>query len=101
MAIKRRQNWCSGPTARHEPGDPDLRGAGSSLQALASHEVEDATELAIRVSSACFEFHRGGRLGLRVVGGIQLDSTEFEPVDEQPHAVPAHWFHAPESKEHA
>ena len=57
--------------------------------------MKDATELAVGVSSAGFEFYRGRRRYLLRIARVQLDPTEFEPVDEQPYPVPAHWLDAP------
>ena len=46
--------------------------------------MKDATELAVGVSSAGFEFDCGRGRDLRCIAGVQLGSTELEPVDEQP-----------------
>lgn len=57
--------------------------------------MKDATESAVQVSSTGFEFDCDrGRYLLRI-GGVQLGSTELEPVDEQPDPIPAQWLHAP------
>src|SRR6202044_2916623 len=56
---------------------------------LASDEMEDAAELAVRVSPAGFEFDGGLRPHLLRVAGVELDAAELEPVDEQPYPVPA------------
>src|SRR5580658_3623631 len=77
---------------------PALRQCGAarapSARTLAAHEMKDATELAVGVSSAGFEFDGDRRRYLLRIAGIQLDSTELEPVDEQPYPVPAQWLHA-------
>jgi hypothetical protein len=56
---------------------------------LAPDKVKDATELTVGVSPARFEFDGAGGCDPLRVGGIQLGSTELEPIDEQPHPVPA------------
>src|SRR5438045_8550945 len=50
--------------------------------------MKDATELAIGVSSAGFEFDGCRRRHLLGVARVELRSTELEPVDEQPHPIP-------------
>src|SRR4051812_34030871 len=64
------------------------------LLLLASDEMEDATQLSIGVAPAGFELDRGGRRDLLGVVGVQHGAAELEPVDEQPHAIPAQRRHA-------
>src|SRR5438045_7743534 len=56
--------------------------------------MKDATELAIGVSSAGFEFDGCRRRHLLRVARVELGSTELEPVDEEPHPIPAKRLYA-------
>src|SRR6185437_17016939 len=57
---------------------------------FAAQEVEDAAELAVGISAGGFELDRSGGRDLLRVAVVELDTAELEPVDEQPHPVPAH-----------
>jgi hypothetical protein len=50
--------------------DKHLAAVGPLARTLASHEMKDATELAVGVSSACFEFDCGRRRYLLCIAGV-------------------------------
>ena len=71
-----------------------MRPEDASIRSLASHEVEDATESAVWVAAAGFEFDRGSGPQLLGVARVQFGPAQIQSVDEQPHSVPPQRVHA-------
>ncbi|MBV9857290.1 MAG: hypothetical protein JOY82_22700, partial [Streptosporangiaceae bacterium] len=77
---------CTSPKAdvtTPPPPGPSASTAPVGLE-LTSHEMKNAAELAVRVSSGGFELDGSRRRDFLWIAGVQLGSTELQPVDEQP-----------------